>query len=74
MNVQYVYLAVSCAGMAVAALFAFSDLPEVAEGDLYVENSEFDDLGNPIGQGPIYKQYNMIFGFLAQFCYVGAQG
>jgi FHS family L-fucose permease-like MFS transporter len=68
---------VSCAGIAVAVLFAFSKLPEVAESDLQgsnIENFEADEFGNQIGQGPIYKQYNMIFGFIAQFCYVGSQG
>jgi len=32
-----------------------------------------DQYGQIIGEGPLYKQYNMIFGFIAQFCYVGAQ-
>ena len=32
-----------------------------------------DQYGNIIGDGPLYKQYNMICGFIAQFCYVGAQ-
>lgn len=71
------YLAVSCAGVAVAVLFAFSKLPEVAESDLQgstVETSAVDEFGDHVGQGPIYKQYNMIFAFFAQFCYVGAQG
>ena len=71
------YLAVSCAGIAVAVLFAISKLPEVAESDLQgskVENFAVDEFGNQIGQGPIYTQFNMIFAFLAQFCYVGSQG
>jgi FHS family L-fucose permease-like MFS transporter len=32
-----------------------------------------DEEGNPIGQGSIWKQYNMFFAFGAQFAYVGAQ-
>ncbi|KAH9836438.1 Major Facilitator Superfamily [Teratosphaeria destructans] len=81
-NVQYVYLAVACAGAAVAVLFFFAKLPEVAEGDAGRRGSVIDDStaelavdhhGRVIGDGPIYKQYNMIFGFVAQFCYVGAQ-
>lgn len=85
-NVQYVYLAVACAGAAVAVLFFFAKLPEVQEeskqetarrgsvaADATLELG-VDDNGNIIGDGPIYKQYNMIFGFCAQFCYVGAQG
>lgn len=32
-----------------------------------------DANGTVIGSGPLYKQYNMIGGFIAQFCYVGSQ-
>jgi FHS family L-fucose permease-like MFS transporter len=76
-NVQYVYLAVACLGAAVAVLFIFTKLPEVSEATL-AENSGIevlavDELGNPIGQGSIWKQYNMFFAFGAQFAYVGAQ-
>ncbi|GAB7338433.1 hypothetical protein MBLNU457_4722t1 [Dothideomycetes sp. NU457] len=74
-NVQYVYLGVSCAGVAVAMLFAFSKLPEVAESNLKgAADVEFaDENGRIIPSKPLYKEYNMIFGFIAQFCYVGAQ-
>jgi FHS family L-fucose permease-like MFS transporter len=75
-NVQFVYLAVACAGVAIAVLFLVTKLPEVSEEMLNsstVENFATDEFGNEIGQGPLYKQYNMIFGFIAQFCYVGAQ-
>jgi len=82
-TVQYVYLAVACLGVAVAVLFIFTRLPEVAEnsgvqrrGSVVDESTvemAVDANGQIIGAGPIYKQYNMIFGFIAQFCYVGAQ-
>lgn len=75
-NVQFVYLAVACAGVAIAILFLVAKLPEVSEEMLNsstVENFATDEFGNEIGQGPLYKQYNMIFAFIAQFCYVGAQ-
>ncbi|KAF2718408.1 MFS general substrate transporter [Polychaeton citri CBS 116435] len=80
-NVQYVYLAVACAGAAVAVLFFFAKLPEVEEervrsaSVVSVANEEaaVDQYGHVVGDGPLYKQYNMIFGFIAQFCYVGAQ-
>jgi FHS family L-fucose permease-like MFS transporter len=76
-NVQYVYLAVACLGVAVALLFVFTKLPEVSEATL-AENANIeilavDEMGNPIGQGSIWKQYNMFFAFGAQFAYVGAQ-
>lgn len=74
-NVQYVYLAVSCAGVAIAILFTFSKLPEVSESatDDSALSAPIDEFGNVIDIGPLYKQYNMIFAFIAQFCYVGAQ-
>lgn len=77
-NVQFVYLAVACAGVAIAVLFLVAKLPEVSEkmlesSTVKTENFAIDEFGNEIGQGPIYKQYNMIFAFIAQFCYVGAQ-
>jgi FHS family L-fucose permease-like MFS transporter len=76
-NVQYVYLAVACLGVAVAVLFAFTKLHEVSEQTLAdnanIEVMAIDEEGNPIGQGSIWKQYNMFFAFGAQFAYVGAQ-
>lgn len=68
-SVQYVYLAVACAGAAVAVLFFFAKLPEVSQGP--EERDSVNDEGG--SAGPIWKQYNMIFAFIAQFCYVGAQ-
>ena len=76
-NVQFVYLAVSCAGMAVAFLFLVTKLPEVSEemlqGTTTADSLSTDTFGEEVGSGPLYRQYNMIFAFLAQFCYVGAQ-
>lgn len=80
-NVQFVYLAVACAGAAVAVMFFFAKLPEVEEeavrsGSIVQESTlelGVDQYGRVIGDAPLYKQYNMIFGFIAQFCYVGAQ-
>ncbi|WZH46731.1 major facilitator superfamily domain-containing protein [Fusarium acuminatum] len=65
-NVQYVYLAVSCAGALVGVLFFFAKLPEVSEAVI-------EDEAGHASQGSIWKQYNMWFAFFAQFCYVGAQ-
>ncbi|KAL3418504.1 major facilitator superfamily transporter [Phlyctema vagabunda] len=76
-NVQFVYLAVACAGAAIGVLFLIAKLPEVSEEMLNSSTSEemlaVDEFGNEIGNAPLYRQYNMIFGFIAQFCYVGAQ-
>lgn len=62
-----------------AVMFAFSKLPEVSEEML--GGGSGDRGGEEIGSGdgdvddigPLSQQYNMIFGFLAQFSYVGAQ-
>jgi FHS family L-fucose permease-like MFS transporter len=77
-NVQFVYLAVSCAGMLVAVLFLVTKLPEVSEEMLQSstvaeEGGAVDADGLEVGRGPLWQQYNMLFGFGAQFCYVGAQ-
>ncbi|KAI7583924.1 L-fucose:H+ symporter permease-like protein, partial [Hortaea werneckii] len=68
-SVQYVYLAVACAGAAVAVLFFFAKLPEVKEEtgrrgsvtETTLEMAVGVD-GKVVGEGPLYKQYNMICG------------
>ncbi|KAF5259323.1 hypothetical protein FOXYS1_10056 [Fusarium oxysporum] len=65
-NVQFVYLAVACAGAAVGILFFFAKLPEVSKAVVEGEN-------NHLTQGSFWKQYNMWIAFGAQLCYVGAQ-
>jgi len=69
-NVQYVYLAVAIAAVVVGILFFFAKMPEISIDD--TDPSGFTDitLGKP---KPLWKEYNMICGFVAQFCYVGAQ-
>ncbi|CAF0887151.1 unnamed protein product [Rotaria sordida] len=65
-NVKYVYIAVACAAVLVAIVFIFSTLPEV--------NTDDEDPFSTTNEvKPLWKQYNMIFAFVAQFCYVGAQ-
>jgi len=70
-NVQFVYLAVACAGVAVAVLFALTKLPEVAEAAVRRTDS-ISTVGFE-AQKPLWREYNMMGGFVAQFCYVGAQ-
>ncbi|RBQ91093.1 hypothetical protein VDGD_08181 [Verticillium dahliae] len=65
-NVQFVYLAVACAGVAVAVMFFFAKLPEISEAT--IEESSDGQV-----KGSIWKQYNMWAAFFAQLCYVGAQ-
>jgi FHS family L-fucose permease-like MFS transporter len=69
-NVKYVYIAVASAAVLVGIFFIFSKFPEVITDD----EDPTDDLNDVNRQiKPLWKQYNMIFGFVAQFCYVGAQ-
>ncbi|KAH8882914.1 L-fucose:H+ symporter permease-like protein [Thozetella sp. PMI_491] len=69
-NVQFVYLAVACAGAAVAVVFFFAKLPEVSESALAGDELAADSC---TPEGPLYKQVNMLCAFATQFCYVGAQ-
>lgn len=76
-SVQYVYLAVACAGVAVAVLFIFAKMPEVTEemlaGTATSDSPQSNAFGQEVGAGPLRKQYNMIAAAVAQFCYVGSQ-
>jgi FHS family L-fucose permease-like MFS transporter len=74
-NVQWVYLAVSGLGMAVATAFFFTKLPEVSEEALEQEaEAVAETVGvNPQTQASFWKQYRVLSGALAQFLYVGAQ-
>jgi FHS family L-fucose permease-like MFS transporter len=75
-NVQFVYLAVSCAGICVAILFLVTKLPEVSEETLQgstIESLEATESQRAAAQKPLWKQYNLFFAFLCQTCYVGAQ-
>ncbi|TDZ20005.1 Glucose/galactose transporter [Colletotrichum orbiculare MAFF 240422] len=74
-RVKFVYLAVSCAGVAVAVLFFFTRLPEISEQTIEDAGPSADAVPGhrAVGEGPIYKQLNLVFAAVAQFCYVGAQ-
>ncbi|WRT64310.1 uncharacterized protein IL334_001242 [Kwoniella shivajii] len=74
-NVQWVYLAVSGMGVAVAIAFFFTKLPEVSEEALQAEAEALAEAHGADTQAslPFYKQYRAISGFVAQFLYVGAQ-
>ncbi|KAH7888617.1 MFS general substrate transporter [Phlebopus sp. FC_14] len=69
-TVQWVYLAVAGLGFVLNILFYFADLPEITEDALA---DELAAAGLKADQGPFWKQYRCIFGFVAQTAYVGAQ-
>lgn len=69
-TVQYVYIAVAALGLVLNILFKFCHLPEITEEALA---SEIHAVGITDDIEPFWKQYRTIFGFVAQFAYVGAQ-
>ncbi|KAF9507452.1 hypothetical protein BS47DRAFT_1377924 [Hydnum rufescens UP504] len=69
-TVQYVYLAVAGLGLVLNILFRFCHLPEITEEAL---SQEIHEIGIEGDIEPFWKQYRAIFGFVAQFTYVGAQ-
>ncbi|KAJ6615097.1 major facilitator superfamily transporter [Mycena sp. CBHHK59/15] len=74
-NVQYVYIAVAGMGVMVALAFIVTRLPEVSEEELQAAAAALaeESNGDAKSNDPFYKQYRAIFGFVAQFMYVGAQ-
>ncbi|GAA5858150.1 hypothetical protein JCM1840_001061 [Sporobolomyces johnsonii] len=68
-SVQYVYLGVACLGAAVMVLYFFATLPEISE-DAMAEQQESTGI---VDERPLWKRKHTVFGFIAQFCYVGAQ-
>ncbi|GAA5850400.1 hypothetical protein JCM8547_001863 [Rhodosporidiobolus lusitaniae] len=68
-SVQFVYLGVACLGAAVAVLFTFAKLPEISGDDL----EEAQEAAGIIDDRPLWKRKHTVFGFVCQFCYVGAQ-
>ena len=69
-SIKYVYIAVACSAALLAIIFFFSKLPEVGAQD--EEPTDRTDQTNRQIE-PLWKQYNMFFALIAQFCYVGAQ-
>ncbi|POY75209.1 hypothetical protein BMF94_1841 [Rhodotorula taiwanensis] len=67
--VQFVYLGVACFGVALFALFCFAKLPEISEAAI----EEQQEASGLVDERPLWKRKHTIFGFITQFCYVGAQ-
>lgn len=72
-NVQYVYLAVACAGTAVNILFICTRMPEVSEEVLEALSKSQESEGGERAALGFRKQYNLFAAVVAQFAYVGAQ-
>lgn len=66
---RFVYLGVACFGVALFALFCFAKLPEITEAAI----EEQQEASGLVDERPLWKRKHTIFGFITQFCYVGAQ-
>ncbi|GAA6006884.1 hypothetical protein JCM10207_009126 [Rhodosporidiobolus poonsookiae] len=65
----FVYLGVACLGGLVFLLFLFAKLPEIREDAL----EEAQANAGYVDERPLWKRKHTVFGFGAQFAYVGAQ-
>lgn len=73
-TVQWVYLAVALLGVSVIIAFVFTDLPEVTEEELQSMAAEEAEVSGGETEGDKnFWRTKAVFGFVAQFCYVGAQ-
>ncbi|RPB08756.1 putative L-fucose-proton symporter [Morchella conica CCBAS932] len=73
-SVQWVYLAIACFVFFLAVVFYFAPLPEITDADM--ETQAQDDAAEgteTTSSKPIWQQKTLIWGVLAQFCYVGSQ-
>ncbi|CAG8984115.1 hypothetical protein HYALB_00006216 [Hymenoscyphus albidus] len=71
-KVQWTYLGIAAFVFLLAVVFFFSPLPEVTDADMALQAEQCSGLTGYIDK-PIRRQYKLMFGVAAQFCYVGAQ-
>jgi len=71
-KVQWTYLGIAAFVFCLAVVFFFSPLPEVTDADMALQAEQCAGLTGYVDK-PMRKQYKLMFGVAAQFCYVGAQ-
>jgi len=71
-KVQWTYLGLAAFVFLLAIVFYFSPLPEVTDADMALQAEQCAGLTGYVDK-PMRKQYKLMFGVAAQFCYVGAQ-
>jgi len=72
-SVQWVYLAVGVFVFLLAIVFYFAPIPEVTDSDMADGEEQNTAYDTGYVDKPLYKQYTLFWGVLAQFCYVGSQ-
>jgi len=71
-KVQWTYLGIAAFVFCLAVVFFFSPIPEVTDADMALQAEQCSGLTGFVDK-PMRKQYKLMFGVAAQFCYVGAQ-
>ncbi|KAL2353468.1 putative L-fucose-proton symporter [Cryomyces antarcticus] len=71
-KVQWTYLGIAAFVFLLAIVFFFSPIPEVTDADMALQAEQCSGLTGYVDK-PMRKQYKLMFGVAAQFCYVGAQ-
>ncbi|KAL3419967.1 glucose galactose transporter [Phlyctema vagabunda] len=71
-NVQWTYLGIAVFVFLLAVVFYFAPIPEVTDADMALQAEQCAGLTGYVDK-PMRKQYKLMFGVAAQFCYVGAQ-
>jgi FHS family L-fucose permease-like MFS transporter len=71
-KVQWTYLGIAAFVFLLAIVFFFAPIPEVTDADMALQSEQCAGLTGYVDK-PMRKQYKLMFGVAAQFCYVGAQ-
>ena len=71
-HVQWTYVGIAAFVFLLAVVFFFAPLPEITDADMALQAAQCSDLTG-YEEKPLRKQYKLMFGVAAQFCYVGAQ-
>lgn len=71
-KVQWTYLGIAAFVFLLALVFFFSPIPEVTDADMALQAEQCSGLTG-YQDKPMRRQYKLMFGVAAQFCYVGAQ-
>ncbi|KAL1858512.1 hypothetical protein Plec18170_002711 [Paecilomyces lecythidis] len=67
-RVQWVYLAIGIFVFCLAGVFFISNIPEITDEDMAVQETEIEE-----SEKPFWKHYGLFHAALAQFTYTGAQ-
>ena len=71
-KVQWTYLGIAIFVFLLSVVFFFAPIPEVTDADMALQAEQSSELTGYVDK-PMRKQYKLIGGVVAQFCYVGAQ-